>query len=97
MHGLAHFVTDEGLIEITASVEDKYLVLRVRDNGLGMSREEVEAVRAHLNRGGIGFRNVHERIGLTFGCEYGLTLESEQDEGTLVTIRQPIIREEGSP
>ena len=97
VHGLSHFVTDEGRIEITASVEDKCLVLRVRDNGLGMSREETGAVRLPRNGGGIGLRNVHERISLTFGSEYGLTIQSEQDEGTWVTIRQPAIREEELP
>lgn len=31
-------------------------------------------------------RNVNERIRLYFGAEYGLTIESELDEGTTVTI-----------
>ncbi len=97
VHGLSHFATDEGRIEITASVEDECLVLRVRDNGLGMSREEIDTVLIPRNGGGIGLRNVHERISLTFGSEYGLAIESEQDEGTLVTIRQPVIREEELP
>ena len=35
---------------------------------------------------GIGVRNVNERIRLYFGQEYGLSIESELDEGTVVTI-----------
>ena len=43
---------------------------------------------------GIGFRNVHQRIQLTFGREYGLTILSEPDDGTVVRIRLPALDEE---
>jgi two-component system sensor histidine kinase YesM len=97
VHGLSHFMTDEGRLAIEARVEDGILVLSVRDNGLGMRPEEVEAVLARRPGGGIGLANVNERIQLTFGSGYGLTLESEQDVGTLVVLRQPAVREEGTP
>ncbi len=35
---------------------------------------------------GVGVINVHSRIQLMFGEEYGLTVESEPDEGTKVVI-----------
>jgi len=94
VHAFSHFTTDEGRIEISARVEDGNLVMRVRDNGLGMREETVKTLLTPRKAGGIGLRNVHERIALTFGAGYGLTIESEQDEGTLVTIRQPVVREE---
>jgi two-component system sensor histidine kinase YesM len=95
VHGLAHFATDEGRIEIEAAVEGNQLVLRVRDNGLGMDPETRETVlNARAGNRGIGLANVRERIILTFGEEYGLTIKSEQDEGTEITIRQPAFREE---
>ena len=40
---------------------------------------------------GIGLRNVHERIRLYFGPEYGLRIQSEPDEGTVVTLRMPAV------
>ena len=43
---------------------------------------------------GIGFRNVHKRIRLTFGDQYGLTILSEPDAGTTVRIRLPALDEE---
>ena len=43
---------------------------------------------------GIGLRNVHRRIQLTFGREYGLTILSEPDDGTVVRIRLPALDEE---
>mgnify|MGYP002911095492 CR=1 FL=1 len=45
---------------------------------------------------GIGVRNVHQRIQLTFGRQYGLTIQSEPDEGTLVRIHLPALDEEAS-
>ena len=44
---------------------------------------------------GIGVRNVHRRIQLTFGKQYGLTIFSEPDEGTTVQIRLPALDQEG--
>ena len=38
---------------------------------------------------GFGLKNVHERIRLTYGPKYGLTIHSVEDEGTTVTIRIP--------
>ena len=43
---------------------------------------------------GTGVRNVHQRIRLTFGAGYGLTIFSEPDEGTLVRIRLPALTRE---
>ena len=40
---------------------------------------------------GVGVINVHSRIKLMFGNEYGLSVESEADEGTKVTIHIPAI------
>ncbi|WP_438448906.1 histidine kinase [Gorillibacterium sp. sgz5001074] len=42
---------------------------------------------------GVGVRNVHERIRLTFGSEYGLEFESELEEGTTVRIWLPVFHE----
>jgi len=96
-HGLEHFSADEGRIEITAAVEGGQTVLRVRDNGFGMSAAKVrEVLGAQSGKSGIGLRNVHERICLAFGRQYGLSIESELDMGTEVTIRLPVLREEGS-
>ena len=45
---------------------------------------------------GIGVRNVHRRIRLTFGDRYGLTIFSEPDEGTTVRIRLPALDQDGA-
>ena len=71
------------------------------DNGPGMPGEVVERLLDPKEQGaapskggsGIGFRNVHQRIRLTFGEPYGLTIYSEPDAGTTVRIRLPALTE----
>jgi sensor histidine kinase YesM len=41
--------------------------------------------------GGVGVKNVQERIRLTFGAEYGVRLESVPGEGTTAVVRIPVI------
>ncbi len=93
-HGLEGYAVDEGLVEIDAYLEDDDLIFRVRDNGSGMPQSQVEAIlTSPAGKSGIGVKNVHERIQLTFGGRYGLTIRSVLDEGTEVFIRLPALRE----
>ena len=95
-HGM-EYMDGDGEIFVRAWQEEKELYLEVRDNGLGMTEEQVESLftdTAHVasKRGsGIGVRNVNERIKLYFGAEYCLSIESEPDEGTAVKIHLPAV------
>lgn len=95
-HGM-EFMDGDGEIFISAWKEGEDLYLKVSDNGLGMTEEQVARLfsdMAHTgsSRGsGIGVKNVNERIRLYFGSEYGLSIESEPDEGTVVTIHLPAV------
>jgi len=81
---------------------DTALVLRVIDNGIGMSSEKLSAICALLsesalessNRDGYGIANVNKRIQLSFGNKYGLAFESEPDLGTTVEMMHPIVEYE---
>mgnify|MGYP000844144925 CR=1 FL=1 len=87
---------DAGRIDITVSREGTRLVISVKDDGVGMTREEIEAALngppARKTRGlsGIGIRNVNERIKLAYGNEYGLNIESVVGEYTIVRIELPL-------
>ena len=66
----------------------------MRDNGAGMPQTQVDTIlTTPAGNSGIGIKNVHERIQLTFGKQYGLTIHSVLDEGTEVLIRLPVLRE----
>lgn len=88
------YMDGEGEIHIRAYTREDDLFIEVEDNGLGMPAEQVEHLltedRKIRNKGsGIGLRNVHQRIQLSFGKTYGLEIESEPDEGTVVRIHLP--------
>ena len=93
-HGM-EFMDGDGLIVVKAWREENELYLSVADNGLGMTEDKVEMIltgesTSGNGRGsGIGVKNVNERIKLYFGEAYGLTIDSEPDEGTTVIIHLP--------
>ena len=93
-HGM-EFMDGDGMIMVKAWREEDELYLSVADNGLGMTEDKVEMIltgesTSGNGRGsGIGVKNVNERIKLYFGEAYGLTIDSEPDEGTTVIIHLP--------
>lgn len=98
-HGIDRMV-DEGEIVITVkqapdSVKD--ILLTVSDNGVGMTEEQCRKIleKQRTDSGGIGVKNVNDRLHIYFGSPYGLTIHSEPDVGTTVTVRIPKILEEG--
>lgn len=87
---------DCGAIRVEGRLGDGDVILSVTDNGIGMSEEEVrflltDGSRIHKHGSGVGLVNVNNRIRILFGKEYGLSVESEPDEGTTVTIRMPAV------
>ena len=93
-HGM-EFMDGDGEIVIRVYREGEELWFQISDNGLGMTQEQLDGLlsdRPHVSsrRGsGIGVKNVNERIRLYFGEHYGLSIQSEPDEGTVITIRLP--------
>lgn len=102
-HGMA-YADGDGEITVRAFRDGGDVLIEVSDNGPGMPEEVVEslldpngpAAAAGAKGSGIGFRNVHRRIRLTFGADYGLTIFSEPDDGTTVRIRLPALDEEAA-
>jgi len=97
-HGLRNSI-EEGMINISAKVEQGVIRLEVRDNGTGMTPDELAKLRCSLEepdsevnmfiKGGFGLRNVHRRLKLYYGDANGLVIESEWGEGTVVKINIP--------
>lgn len=93
------FMDGDGEIHIRTKSSGSELFIEVEDNGPGIPRERLDSlltdeIRERSRGSGIGLRNVHQRIQLYFGAAYGLEIESEPDEGTLVRIRLPLCRED---
>ena len=90
------YMEDEGEILVRGYRRENDLYLQVKDNGLGMEPEAaahllLEHNRTHAKGSGVGLINVHNRLQLRFGPEYGLIIESFPDEGMSVTIHIPCI------
>lgn len=99
-NAVSHGLTDryaDGNVWVTAQREGTDVLITIRDNGSGINSTELEQIRERLEKGihterkdgNIGLTNVHMRIRKTFGDQYGITVESEEGEGTVVTIRFP--------
>lgn len=85
----------QGTITITGERSENGFVLYVRDNGIGMTQERLNEVRAGIQKLSYtgkeiyGLYNVNERIRLNFGETYGISIESTYGEGTCVSISLP--------
>ncbi|MDR2185380.1 MAG: sensor histidine kinase [Treponema sp.] len=92
-HGIS-FLAENGAITVLGVREGDSIVFRVIDNGVGIQEERLNKLRGYI-RGenddfnSIGLRNVNRRIQLYYGEEYGISLESGIDSGTMVIVRLP--------
>ena len=92
-HGLN--MIDEGHIKISIREDGDDVILDIEDNGVGMSEEQIAGLfeKENSEKRGIGVKNVNDRIKIYFGDRYGITIRSELDVGTCVSIRIPKITE----
>ena len=89
----------DGEIKVSGRIDGNDIYLEVEDNGIGIPKEQIELIMKEdakaIHRGsGVGIANVDKRIRLRFGDEYGISIDSEPDEGTKVTIHIPAIKRE---
>ncbi|MDR0992905.1 MAG: sensor histidine kinase [Ruminococcus sp.] len=81
-----------GSITITGEFFEENILLKVSDNGIGMTPEQVIALQTGVyedRHTGLGLVNVHKRIKLYCGEDYGLSFESEPGKGTTVSVLLP--------
>ncbi|ANY69354.1 hypothetical protein BBD42_24875 [Paenibacillus sp. BIHB 4019] len=73
------------------------LLISVEDDGVGISGNKLSSIQMRLAyltpSDHIGLLNVHERIQLFYGANYGLGIESEYGSGTTVTLTLPLVKE----
>ena len=85
-----------GKIIIDVLRKENNVIIRITDNGQGISPEHLEELSLRLSKTGdevstahIGMANVNDRIKLHYGASYGLSISSQLDVGTTVTIQIP--------
>ena len=82
------------VIEISARAENGRLVIRIRDNGRGMSHQRLEAVKEslsgpRLSEAGMGLNNVFSRLAIATKGDCRMDILSQEGEGTLIQLEVP--------
>lgn len=81
--------SERGVIRLRGCRSGDDLAFCIEDNGPGMSQALADEVIGR-NSIGYGLKNVHERIQIRFGQNYGLRIESELGKGTRVFLTVPV-------
>ena len=89
-------------IRVSAKDTGDFITISVKDNGVGMTAEQLEALRESLNnpdreaeaseKRSVGLLNIIQRLQLRFG-NYTFEIDSEPGNGTNVTVRVPKVKE----
>jgi two-component system sensor histidine kinase YesM len=104
-HAFPDGLEDYHIVRIDGGVRDGIFWISVEDNGAGMSEAKLTQLREKLNtnrladgevdeagkKGGIGVLNVHRRIQMVYGEQYGLRIESKLEQGTKMMMAMPAL------
>lgn len=105
LHGLDRCATGD-TITITGAFKENNLIFQIQDNGIGMDASQVAIIESilaeppHFKELGrrstqsIGLKNICSRIELYYGAGYGLSLSSQKEHGTTISIKLPYIHQE---
>ena len=87
LHGIQH--KKDGFIHITGEEKGDFIILRVCDNGRGMTPQkiqEIESLNYFSAYKSYGIKNTQERIKIFHGEKSEIKIESKENEGTCITI-----------
>lgn len=102
-HGLEPKMV-KGRLWIGSRISEGKVIIWVKDDGMGIDSEQLQKMQLQFKnpsaleqpgtskKSGIGLCNVNNRIKLTYGNEYGLSISSMPDAGTEVNITIPLRR-----
>lgn len=94
IHGL-EAREENGYVKILVGEAEASFTITITDNGEGIPEEVLEKIRKELNnyqnidRTHIGISNVHQRVSLYYGEQYGIEINSKEKCGTTVIIHLP--------
>ncbi|WP_343083553.1 cache domain-containing sensor histidine kinase [Blautia producta] len=93
IHGLEPKL-EKGTLRVQIKLENEAVAFCIADNGVGMSREEIQALyeKCEMNdtNQNIGLKNVYRRLILCYGETSRLHIESEKHRGTKIKFILPM-------
>lgn len=89
----------DNYIKVTIQEIDEEIEISIRDNGNGMSEDDIRKIKDGLEKNiqkpnSIGLMNINNRLKLKFGEQYGIYINSRINEGTIVSIKIPVLGDE---
>ena len=91
--------TDRIHIDITAQYDDTNVIITVRDNGCGISPEQLDKLYADFDLqkntgkyGGIGLANLHSRIRLLYDKPASLDIHTQEKQYTEIVLTLPVTK-----
>lgn len=85
----------EGNIVIKGYRDEEEIIFIITDNGIGMNEEQIQDIlegRSQISKSGFGLHSSIQRISLFYGIEKPITITSEMDYGTEITIRTRVLK-----
>ncbi len=98
-NAIVHGLKEDGRIRVTLLREGADARVEVWDDGAGMSEEQLRKLKNKEHEAspgggyGIGLNYVRKVVDLHYGDRAKLTIESEPDTGTVISLRLPMLRE----
>lgn len=94
IHAFDETENGNAVILIHSFLQERMLHILVEDNGKGMDEEKTAWLQDMLSaeeslENGVGLSNVHQRIRLFYGDEFGLSVRGRATGGTMVEIILP--------
>ena len=87
-HGIKE-IDRHGMIRVTSAAEEGQLILSIYDNGRGFDLRD-STDKTLLRLGGVGLKNVDQRLRLQFGDDYHMEIQSEPDKFTQISLYLPL-------
>ena len=94
-HGISNLREGKGKILLTVKRIDQDIIFIIEDNGPGLTSNKLnkEKNSYHVHHG-IGLKNVHKRLQIHFGTDYGIKVEEDHHQGFRVIICHPVREEQ---